>query len=212
MDPKTIQAMHPEMYVPDANIDRHTCRRVVPMEVLSLGMSRTGTAFAGPLHGVTDAPCNAFAPELIDAYPEAKVVLVERDLEAWYTSFQNILEPIYRPDFRVAAFLDLFWMGKLYRMTKMWIEGQFGATTLEKGQQNARKVYQEHYAEVRRVTPKERLLEFKLESGWEPLCQFLGKDIPNVPFPRVNEAAALKSKMEVLGKKSMGRLGWRVRL
>ena len=31
------------MLNPDENIDRHHCRRVVPMEVLSLGFSRTAT-------------------------------------------------------------------------------------------------------------------------------------------------------------------------
>ena len=23
--------------------------------------------------------------------------------------------------------------------------------------------------------------------GWEPLCAFLGKEVPSVPFPRMNE-------------------------
>src|ERR1700761_8644992 len=31
------------MFNPDANIDRHKCHRTVPMEVLALGLSRTGT-------------------------------------------------------------------------------------------------------------------------------------------------------------------------
>ena len=56
------------------------------------------------------------------------------------------------------------------------------------------KVCREHYAFVRRITPKERLLEYKLGSGWEPLCEFLGKSVPDVPFPRINETAALNEK------------------
>jgi hypothetical protein len=159
----------------------------------------------GHCMAVTDAPCTAFAPELIDAYPEAKVILVERDIEAWYRSFQHILDPIFRTDFWIASILDPYWMGKLYRMTILWIEGHFGATTLAKGQENCRRVYQEHSAEIRRVTPKERLLEYQLGSGWEPLCKFLGKEVPNMPFPNVNEADVLRAKMDVLGKKSMGR-------
>ena len=39
----TLQEKHPELYVPEQNIDRRTCVRVVPMEVLNMGMSRTGT-------------------------------------------------------------------------------------------------------------------------------------------------------------------------
>ena len=115
----------------DANVDRHTCHRKVPMEVLSLGFSRTGTlsmvealsilGYPNPYHyssifgnvkdtdmwmealdfkykgkghfdwkrdfdkllsecgAVTDTPCVCFWKELLEAYPDAKVVLVERD-------------------------------------------------------------------------------------------------------------------------------------
>lgn len=159
----------------------------------------------GHCMAVADAPCNSFAPELIDAYPEAKVILVERDLESWYKSFDIVLETIYEPKFRIAAFLDPFWMGKLAGMVRMWMIDEFHAPTLEKARENARDMYRAHYAEVRRSTPKDRLLEYELGSGWEPLCKFLGKEVPDVPFPRINEAAALKEKMEVLGRKCMGR-------
>lgn len=37
------------------------------------------------------------------------------------------------------------------------------------------------------MVPLERRLEYKMGDGQEPLCAFLGKDVPNVPFPRVNE-------------------------
>jgi hypothetical protein len=50
---------------------------------------------------------------------------------------------------------------------------------------------------VKRVTPSERLLLFRLEDGWEPLCNFLGKKVPNIPFPKVNETAAIKEKIDL---------------
>ena len=34
--------------------------------------------------------------------------------------------------------------------------------------------------------PKGRLLEWRVEDGWDPLCEFLGVERP-VVFPRVNE-------------------------
>lgn len=43
MPPLSEREKHPELFIPDSNIDRRTCKRVVPMQVLSLGMSRTGT-------------------------------------------------------------------------------------------------------------------------------------------------------------------------
>jgi hypothetical protein len=38
------QQRHPEQYMKETDIDRHNCKRVVQMEVLSLGMPRTGTS------------------------------------------------------------------------------------------------------------------------------------------------------------------------
>jgi hypothetical protein len=51
----------------------------------------------------------------------------------------------------------------------------------------AKERYRRHYAEIRCAVDEERLLEFRLEDGWEPLCQFLGKEMPDVPFPVKNK-------------------------
>lgn len=37
------------------------------------------------LKATTDAPGCAFIPELVAAYPDAKVVLNKRDVDKWYT-------------------------------------------------------------------------------------------------------------------------------
>ena len=47
-----------------------------------------------------------------------------------------------------------------------------------------------HNAAVLREVPPERLLVFKVSEGWEPLCRFLGVDIPSTDFPRVNDAGS----------------------
>lgn len=39
---------------------------------------------------------------------------------------------------------------------------------------------------VKRSVPSKRLLVFSEDEGWEPLCKFLGKPVPDVPFPRGN--------------------------
>jgi hypothetical protein len=39
------------------------------------------------------------------------------------------------------------------------------------------------------VVPKDNLLEFRAVDGWAPLCKFLGKEIPDEPYPRINEGA-----------------------
>ena len=42
---------------------------------------------------------------------------------------------------------------------------------------------------IRGLVPKERLLEWYAEDGWEPLCKFLGKPVPDVEFPHANTSA-----------------------
>lgn len=46
----------------------------------------------------------------------------------------------------------------------------------------------EHCNMIRGLVPKERLLEWHIDDGWDPLCKFLGKPVPDMEFPRVNTA------------------------
>ena len=39
--------------------------------------------------------------------------------------------------------------------------------------------------------PKDKLLVFDVKQGWEPLCKFLGKPVPDTPFPHVNDASQM---------------------
>ena len=43
--------------------------------------------------------------------------------------------------------------------------------------------YQEHNERVKNIVPKDRLLVWNVKDGWEPLCTFLGKDVPDKPIP-----------------------------
>ncbi len=66
---------------------------------------------------------------------------------------------------------------------------------------NGKAVYAQHLARVRqKMSDVGRLneteyLEFNVRDGWEPLCKFLGKDVPKdaegkpKPFPQVNDRA-----------------------
>ena len=54
----------------------------------------------------------------------------------------------------------------------------------------------EHYAEIRKCVPTERLLDYRLEDGWEPLCKFLERKIPDKPFPRVNESGEFEKLID----------------
>ena len=53
-------------------------------------------------------------------------------------------------------------------------------------------VFNRHNEEVKRRVPKERLLVYEVTEGWGPLCEFLGVEEPNKPFPRLNDAAEIQ--------------------
>ena len=40
---------------------------------------------------------------------------------------------------------------------------------------------------VKKYVPDENILIYKVNEGWEPLCKFLNKPIPDAPFPYLNK-------------------------
>ena len=158
----------------------------------------------GEWNAAADLPAVAFAEELILCYPDTKVVLVERDIEKWYRSFnEGVILNVWSPVFRLLARLDSHFIGKMAGTSRRWTQGWMKAQSKSEMQKNARVVYREHYALVERVTPPDRLLRLKLEDGWEPLCRFLDKPVPQMAFPRVNEAAALNEKISLIARRGI---------
>lgn len=151
-----------------------------------------------------DPPAVAFAEDLVEAYPEAKVILVERDIDAWYASFERtVIEAVWSKVMNWTAEVDPFFVGRMRDTHRRWTVGWMGARNKEEMKRNAKDKYREHYALVRRVTPKERLLEFKLSDGWAPLCKFLNNPVPDVPFPRVHDEKALWERVSIIAKRGL---------
>ncbi len=40
---------------------------------------------------------------------------------------------------------------------------------------------------VQETIPASQLLVFAVKDGWEPLCTFLDRPVPDSPFPRTND-------------------------
>ena len=53
--------------------------------------------------------------------------------------------------------------------------------------ENRVQYYEDWVAYVKRTVPEDKLLVFNVKEGWEPLCKFLGKPIPDQSFPRLND-------------------------
>ncbi|KAJ4406632.1 hypothetical protein N0V82_010079 [Gnomoniopsis sp. IMI 355080] len=167
--------------------------------------SYTGKAFTradwdeiwGPCEAITDIG-SIFSAQLVEVYPEAKVVLVERDVDKWFASIdEGVFSSLWGmvPDFFVGVVEPL--IGSVSGpASRKHLLGFFGARDVDELRVKAKNGYKAHYRRVREMVPEGRLLDFKIEEGWEPLCEFLGKEIPvGVPFPHVNDADALKAKL-----------------
>lgn len=122
-------------------------------------------------------------------------MLVDRDLEKWYKSFDTaIIAALYTwMVFVMTNFLDPYFMtARPATAMRKTLYSTFSCHDRASFQQNARAVYRQHYAKIRALVPKERLLEYRLGSGWEPLCTFLGKRVPNEEFPWKNESKEME--------------------
>lgn len=143
-------------------------------------------------------------PELIAAYPSAKVVITPRDPDSWYKScMDTVIRMKYSLPLTICRTLDPK-TRMLHNMLDKIFGGLFGGR--EGFVECGKEVYLEKLDEVRRLVPKERLLEYKLGDGWEPLCEFLGNDVPDTPFPRVNDTAEFGVRVQVMGKMAMERV------
>ncbi|KAJ5618926.1 hypothetical protein N7510_002910 [Penicillium lagena] len=132
--------------------------------------------FLGDFAGVSDFPAAIFADELIAAFPEAKIILTVRDEDKWFDSIMATLWHAWSaPDAPKGTPMRQL-ADKYHR--HMW-QNDFPLYGRER--------YRTHNAHVRAIAPKNRLLVYEAKDGWEPLCAFLGLDVPATPFPRQDD-------------------------
>lgn len=141
-----------------------------------------------------DWPGCSFYRELLQHYPDAKVILSVRDFDAWYRSATDTIYHLSRSGFpRSLLPLLIPRLGRFVRMvnTIIW-QGTFDHRFGDKAY--ARSVFTEHIAEVKRNVPAEQLLVYEVKEGWEPLCRFLGVPVPDEPFPRLNDSGSFRRR------------------
>ena len=146
-----------------------------------------------------DNPACCVWPELLAAYPDAKVVLTvhPRGAEAWY---ESTMDTIYFTEtmwqFKVLEFTTPFGrkFGDMSRKL-IWQRSHKG-TMPDRAKAIAH--YHQHIENVKAMVPPERLLIFSADQGWQPLCEFLGVPVPDSEFPNVNDRAAIKQTLRDL--------------
>lgn len=149
----------------------------------------------------TDFPGSIFIDDLMDMYPDAKIVLNKRPGGGaqWERSIKVLTfagSPVYYALcflWKTDRNLRVMWYGMLgLCQQKLGLPAEDLLTT---------KHYEAHNAWVRAEAAKRgrEVLEFEPKDGWEPLCAFIGKDAPkNEPFPHRNDAAEVRMLVRIL--------------
>lgn len=124
-----------------------------------------------------DWPTAQFWPELIQAFPQAKVLLTWRSAESWWSSFEDTILP------RLLASTETEENAPGSQLLPSLV---FGGKPLTR--ENCIAAYEANVARVTSNIPASRLLVYPVGAGWAPLCEFLGVPVPQMPFPRSNSA------------------------
>ena len=142
-------------------------------------------------HSAVDFPVCAYYKELMDKYPEAKVILTVRDPEKWYHSAVNTILNLSPPaSMMLKLFLQAPFSKKRRNQIRLGMHNDklLNSTFPDKNdQEKTIAVFNKHNEEVKKHVPADRLLVFEVKQGWEPLCTFLGVTVPDTPFPRTNQ-------------------------
>ena len=161
----------------------------------------------GAYEATVDWPACTFYAELMERYPDAKVLLSVRDPERWYQSTRSTIyelgrissgSPLSRLSF---AFIFLLAFGTFKTgqgpMTEeiVW-RGTFDGKFEDK--HHAIEVFNRHNEGARRRVPKDRILAYEVKDGRGPLCEFLGVREPYKPSPHLNDAVEMRRRMLVL--------------
>jgi hypothetical protein len=138
-------------------------------------------------YGATvDWPSCSFYEQLAEHYPYAKVILTTRNADKWFDSTQaTIFKGIEKRVDPANPFGSM-----IQNVVINMFDGIMHA------RDHCIAVYERHNAEVRRVIPSNRLLEFNVSEGWEPLCKFLNLQVPGTPFPRVNSTDEFQARFQ----------------
>ncbi|CAN5891891.1 sulfotransferase family protein [soil metagenome] len=149
-----------------------------------------------------DWPACSFYEELMETFPEAHVILTVRDPASWYESTLSTIYELRRlttgplPVRAAFALAGLFVPGVTgtVRLADhlVWedtFDGRF------EDRECAMEIFERHNDAVCRRVPPERLLVFDVREGWAPLCDFFGVEVPDEPFPRLNEAREMRRRL-----------------
>jgi Sulfotransferase domain len=171
---------------------------VVLWEEAGEGQAINWNSLLEEYEAIVDFPGCRHYRELMNYYPDAKVILTVRDPETWYESSRNTILEAGPKSFQklITIILQTFSsrlrkVMRIVRLNRHYWQQIFEGRLEDKSY--VMSVFNQHINEVKQTVPSERLLVYQVKEGWEPLCRFLGKPIPEgQPFPNLNKRSSFK--------------------
>jgi len=147
-----------------------------------------------------DLPMCLYFEQVVETYPGSKFILTTRgSSEEWWKSWDMLTRTITEPTrwFRWVSH-DAETFNRYYRwlFARINNDDTYLKNPLPLPPQNKEAAiasYEAHNQRLRELIPPERLLEYNVKQGWEPLCQFLEiSECPTSPFPKTNSARSVQ--------------------
>ena len=144
-----------------------------------------------------DFPSCIYYQSLLTLYPSAKIILTSREFNAWHASAKKT---IHKPQTDLKTWiiraltlgrerLHFALMNEAVWYNPRLFAGRFLEPAFTQG------VFEEWQIECIKSVPAEQLLVYDVKQGWEPLCEFLGVEVPDVDFPQWNKAETFEEGM-----------------
>jgi len=151
--------------------------------------------FSG-FNSAVDFPVSLFYKQLINQFPDAKFILTLREFDKWYISTVNTIYkvPNILPDwFKMVVYPIRMFIAM--QVNLIWV-GLFKNKFSDR--ESAKLVYYEHIRSVKKTIPADKLLIYHVKEDWGPLCEFLNVDVPEIPFPKVNDTAEMLRNFAII--------------
>ena len=161
-------------------------RRQTPQwEAAKEGLADWDTIFTG-FASSCDYPSCRYWKQLAEHYPDAKIVLTTRDPDRW---FDSVSKTIFSPPHM--AFFDQTFVGPMLRQN---VYDTFGERIHDRAFMTD--WFRAWNQSVIDQAPPERLMQFEVKQGWQPLCEFLGVPVPDGRFPHVNSSEDMQEGLD----------------
>ncbi|MDH3710921.1 MAG: hypothetical protein OER04_13590 [Cyclobacteriaceae bacterium] len=157
-----------------------------------------------------DFPAYPWYKEHMKRYPDAKVIMTVRPFEGWYKSIESTILTAgpQTPLEKIVMMIKLAFNPRLRKVIQCvklakrmifqkHLQGKFADKAF------AEEIFNKHMEDVKTYVPPEKLLIYDVRDGWGPLCEFLGKPVPEEELPHLNKRENFKSMLKDLMKGEM---------